>query len=142
MDQEAIFVPFFGIMLLTIVVWVYMYYLRLSVIRREKIDPQTVATTRHVTEVIPDRLNTPSENLVNLFELPVLFYVACLYLYVTHRVDGVYLALAYLFLLFRIAHSAIHCTYNRVVHRFVAYMISSLALWAIVVRAFVGAVRT
>jgi hypothetical protein len=141
MSQEAIFIPFLGLMLLTLVVWLYMYYQRLAFLRRRNIDPQSVATDRQVLDMnIPDRVMTPSENLVNLFELPVLFYAACLYLYVTQQVDTIYLTLAYGYLGLRIVHSVIHCSYNRVVHRFLTYIASSILLWVLIIRAFIGAV--
>jgi hypothetical protein len=136
MDQESIFIPFFGMMILTIVVWVYMYYLRLTFMWRHKVDPQSLATTSQVLGVVPENINTPSENLINLFELPVLFYAACIYLYITQKVDGVYLVFAYGFLVLRIGHSVIHCTYNKVTHRFFLYILSSIALWALIIRAF------
>jgi len=140
MNQESIFIPFLGLMLLTLVVWLHMYYQRLSFLRRRNIDPQSVATNREILDTgIPARVSTPSENLVNLFELPVLFYAACLYLYVTRQVDATYLALAYGYLGLRIVHSVIHCTYNKVVHRFFVYIASSLILWGLVIRAFIGA---
>jgi hypothetical protein len=44
---------------------------------------------------------------------------------------GVFLALAWAFVVLRIVHSFIHCTYNRVMHRFTAYLLSSLVLWVI-----------
>ena len=37
--------------------------------------------------------------------------------------------------MFRVAHSLVYCTYNRVEHRFAAYLLSALALWLLVVRA-------
>ena len=140
MNQNSIFIPFFGLMLITILVWVYMYYLRLSYIVSKKVNPQSLATTRQVIDVVPERLNSPSENLINLFELPVLFYATCIYLYVTQQVDYTYLTLAYCFLIFRTIHSVIHCTYNKVTHRFYIYALSSLILWAIIIRAFIGSV--
>lgn len=139
MNQETIFIPFFGMMLLTIVVWIYMYYLRLSYFVRNNVDPQTVSTTSQLVKRVPDTVNSPSENLINLFELPVLFYSACVYLYITRQVDEVFLVLAYCFLVFRIGHSIIHCTYNNVLHRFYVYLLSSLALWAFIIRAFISA---
>ncbi|MGD8484182.1 MAG: MAPEG family protein [Thioalkalispiraceae bacterium] len=138
MKQEAIFIPFFGLMLLTILVWIYMYYLRLSFFMREKIDPQSVATTHEMLNLVPARVNQPSENLANLFELPVLFYATCLYLYLTQQVDNLYLVLASCFLVFRIIHSIIHCSYNQVMHRFYAYLLASLMLGVIVIRAFIA----
>jgi len=136
MNQASIFIPFIGMMLLTMAVWLYMYTLRLTFLRREKIDPQLASTTRQMLDIVPTRVNLPSENLINLFELPVLFYALCIYLYVTGQVDATYLVLAYGFFVFRVLHSVIHCTYNRVLHRFYAYSISSLALWVMIVMAF------
>ncbi|NIR28661.1 MAG: hypothetical protein GWN84_04945 [Gammaproteobacteria bacterium] len=40
-------------------------------------------------------------------------------------------ALAWAFVAARAAHSAIHCVYNWVVHRFAAYMAGTLVLWAL-----------
>jgi hypothetical protein len=140
MNQETIFIPFFGMMLLTISVWFYMYYWRLSYIVRNRIDPQSLATSSDTRGIMPARINSQSENLVNLFELPVLFYAACLYLYVTHHVDTVYIVLGNGFLAFRIAHSVIHCTYNNVMHRFYFYILSAICLWILIARAFVGIV--
>jgi hypothetical protein len=141
MNQESIFIPFFGTMLLTILVWAYMYYLRLSFMARKKIDPQDLATNAEAIDLIPAKVNTPSENLINLFELPVLFYATCIFLYVTGRVDNAYLSLAYGFLFLRIFHSAIHCTYNKVTHRFYVYILSAVTLWAMIFRAFIAAVN-
>lgn len=135
MNQASIFTPFLGMMLLTLAVWLYMYYLRLSFLTREKIDPQRASTTREMLDIVPNRVNLPSENLINLFELPVLFYALCIYLYVTGQVTETYLVLAYVFFVFRAIHSAIHCTYNRVMHRFYAYSISSITLWIMIIMA-------
>ncbi len=77
----------------------------------------------------------PANNLKNLFELPVLFYALVLLLLQTGQVDSVYTLCAFGFFVTRVVHSAIHCTYNRVMHRFSVYCISSLFLWAMVVRA-------
>ena len=135
MAQETIFIPFIGMMILTILVWFYMYYLRLTYLVRNKIDPQKLSSTEQYKAVLPEEINRPSENLINLFELPVLFYALCLYLYISVQVDAVYLTLAYGFLFSRIAHSFIHCTYNKVTQRFYAYLLSSIFLWLMIIVA-------
>lgn len=140
MKQELIFIPFFGMMLLTILVWAYMYYQRLSWIIRERINPQSFAVTEKAKNV-PNRVRYPSDNLKNLFELPVIFYAVCLYLYVSQQVDSINLNIAFTYLFIRIVHSYIHCTYNRVVHRFYAYMASSIVLWLFVILALTGLVK-
>jgi len=140
MNLQSIFIPFFGMMILTLSVWLYLYYLRLSYLIREKINPQSIATTREMNNIVPEKINWPSENLNNLFELPILFYAVCIYLYVTQQVDDIYLALAYGFLLFRIMHSVVHCKYNKVIHRFYIYILSSFMLWIIIIRALINAI--
>ena len=141
MNQNAIFIPFLGLMILTILVWVYMYYLRLPYLMHNRINPQDVSTSDKLKTIIPEQINLSAENLKNLFELPVLFYAICIYLYVTNTVDTIYLLLAYVFVVMRIIHSVIQCTCNRVMHRFYAYLVSSIALWIMIVRAFVEIAR-
>jgi len=138
MNQEAILIPFLSLMVLTICVWAYMYSLRLSYLMRNKINPQDISTTKKLIKIIPEKVNFPAENLNNLFELPVLFYASCIYMYVTNSVDAIYLTLAYLFLILRVGHSVIHCTYNKVMHRFYLYLGSSILLWLIIIRAFIN----
>jgi len=65
----------------------------------------------------------------------VLFYVLCLYLHATGRVDALYVTLAWLFFAFRVLHSYVHCTSNRVSRRFLCYALAGLAFWAMVLRA-------
>ena len=77
---------------------------------------------------VPAEVSLPNRNMMNLLELPVLFYVACLTYYVTDSVNGVGLALAWTYVALRVAHSAIHVSYNRVRHRLFAFAASNLVL--------------
>jgi hypothetical protein len=65
---------------------------------------------------------------MNLLELPMLFYVVCVVLYVT--ADGARLGVlvAWAFVALRIVHSLIHLTYNHVLHRLFAFTLSNVAL--------------
>jgi hypothetical protein len=134
MNQTAIFAPFLTLMLLTLIVWFYMYSRRIPLIQRSKIDPNKL-TAAELARISPPAVSNPSDNLKNLFELPTLFYALALYLYVTHKVDQTYLIAAWTFAVFRILHSAVHCTINIVIVRFWLYCISALALWFMAIRA-------
>jgi hypothetical protein len=134
MDQTAIFAPFVGTMLLTLVVWSYMYARRIPFILSSKLTPRQL-TPAEFTRLSPPAVANPSDNLKNLFELPTIFYAVALYLYATLQVDTLYVTAAWIFFGFRILHSAVHCTFNLVPLRFWLYAISALALWFIVVRA-------
>jgi hypothetical protein len=133
--SQQIFLPFLGMMVLTMVVWVYMYVTRLRHIARARIHPQELTTSYRAAKHFPEHIGYPADNFRNLFETPVLFYALCIYLYVTATVDSLYVALAWGFVALRAVHSAIHCTINRVHGRFIAYMLSAIVLWIMLLRA-------
>jgi len=135
MVQTAIFGPFFATMLLTFVVWIYMYVRRISFITGTKMSPADMAKPGELARLSPAAVSNPSDNLKNLFEIPVLFYALALYLFVTHRVDAAYVTAAWIFVAFRVLHSAVHCTINIVMLRFYLYLASTLAVWFMLARA-------
>ena len=77
---------------------------------------------------VPPNVSLPNRNLMNLLEMPVLFYVLCVAVYVTHHVTPVVVILAWSYVVLRLAHSAIHLTTNRVIHRLVAFALSNFVL--------------
>ncbi len=135
MTQNAIFGPFFATMVLTFIVWVYLYTRRISFITGSKISPKELAVPGKLAQITPPAVSNPSDNLKNLFEIPVLFYGLVLYLFMTNQVDAMYVNAAWIFVIFRILHSAVHCTFNLVLLRFYCYLFSTLAVWFMVSRA-------
>jgi len=135
MVPTAIFGPVLVTMLLTLVVWIYMYVVRIRFLQSSGIDPQSLRASGALDRAAPPEVSSPSDNLKNLFEIPVVFYALVTYLYVTAQVDAVYVAAAWVFAAFRVLHSAVHCTVNVVMVRFWLYAISTLAVWLMVVRA-------
>ena len=122
-------------MLLTLAVWVYMYIRRIAFITANQLDSQDLAVPGKLAELSPPSVSNPSDNLKNLFEIPVLFYALTLYLFVTSHVDAFYVDAAWIFVILRMAHSAVHCTLNIVMVRFYIYAASTLALWFMLLRA-------
>lgn len=135
MSQDAIFSPFFATMFLTLLVWVYMYIRRISFITSKNIRSQDLAVPGALAHISPPNVSNPSDNLKNLFEMPVLFYALVLYLFITNQVDAVYVNASWVFVVFRALHSAVHCTFNLVMLRFYLYLFATLALWFIAIRA-------
>ncbi len=135
MTGNAILAPFLALLLLTFVVWCVMYVRRLTYITRNNVHPQRMTTPEKAAEVLPEEVAYPAHNLRNLFELPVVFYALCLYLYVTGTVDLIYVIGAWLFVGARTVHSAIHCSRNIVLLRFWAYMAGAVVVWIMVLRA-------
>ncbi len=138
MSQTAIFGPFLATMLLTLVVWTYMYSRRIPFIRSGVLTPDQIASPVEFARLSPAAVSTPSDNLKNLFEIPVLFYALALYLFATGQVDGVHVGAAWVFAVFRALHSAVHCTFNLVTLRFFLYLVSTVAVWFMLLRALVA----
>jgi hypothetical protein len=83
-SQSAIFGPVFAMLLLTFVVWLYMYVRRISFIQRSGATPEQLAVPGALAAISPPEVSNPSDNLKNLFEIPVLFYALAMYLFVTN----------------------------------------------------------
>ena len=139
MQANVIFLPALAMVALTIAVWLRMYAARIGEMTRERIHPQAVATTAQMAARLTD--TRAADNFRNLFELPVLFYMALVVAALTSQVNGVTLGLAWGFVALRIVHSLIHCGYNKVMHRFRAYLIGCLVLWALWAVLAVGQLR-
>jgi hypothetical protein len=135
MHPTAIFGPVFAVMALTALVWTYMYVRRIQFIRVNRLGNRELQAPDALTRIAPMGVVTPSANLRNLFELPVILYALALYLHATQKVDATYLAAAWTFAAFRWLHSLVHCTFNFVPLRFFLYLVASLALWFMLIRA-------
>jgi len=132
MKSTAIFWPVIVQVLLTLVVAMRMYVVRVAEMRSLRVSPQSLATSREAAVQLQNV--AAADNFRNLFELPVLFFAICPTLYVTGHVTPLQLGLAWSFVLLRCAHSLIHVTYNRVMHRFRVYLLGMacvFTMWAV-----------
>lgn len=139
MGTNAIWGPAFAMVALTFAVWWRMYVVRIGQMKRERIHPQAVATSAQSAAKLTD--SRAADNFRNLFELPVLFYVALAVAAQTGLASMPVLVLAWAFVMLRALHSAIQCGYNKVMHRFYAYAASTLALFVLWATLAVGLLR-
>lgn len=82
---------------------------------------------------VPVDVALPNRVFMNLLEVPVLFYLLAIVFYVTHTVDAPAVALAWLFVVLRLAHSLIYFTYNKVLHRFLTFALGNVLVLAMLV---------
>ena len=132
MPANAILCPLLAMVGLTFVVWITMFVRRVGEMRRRRIAIERLATTAEIASLLDDR--RAADNFRNLFEMPVLFYAGALAALATGAADSVVLGLAWAFVVFRALHSLVHCSYNRVMHRFLAYLLAAVAVWAMWVK--------
>jgi hypothetical protein len=124
---DAIWRPCAAMAGLTAVVWIKLYADRLGEMRARGIDAQALATAGDLAARLEKR--AAADNFRNLFEVPVLFYLLCVALVLTGGSSRGFVTAAWAYVALRALHSLIHVTYNRVVHRFLAYVASTLLLF-------------
>ncbi|HEX4480560.1 MAG TPA: MAPEG family protein [Rudaea sp.] len=133
METKLIWWPAVAMAVLTFVVAVRMFRTRMVQIKSEKIRLSTISTSSAAAAHLTD--SRGADNYRNLFELPVLFYLALVVAAQTAQVNAITLTLAWAFVAARIVHSYIQCTYNRVSHRFYAFVASffiCVGFWGVI----------
>jgi hypothetical protein len=133
MSFNPILLPLLAMVFLTFIVWIYLFALRIPEIKLKKIDPDDLRDRAEAHKLLTTSA-AASNNLKNLFEMPILFYVAAMLAVLLLIQDALLVRLAWGFVIMRVIHSVVHCSYNRVMHRFIAYFISCLFLLLLWIR--------
>lgn len=130
---KPLLIPLLMQVALTFIVMITMYRKRVTEMQIKKIHPQRVKTRSIAHGVLVDS-ESAANNYSNLFESPILFYVAILLTMILMVQDTILVILTWTYVTSRYIHSFIHVTYNRVMHRFSVFIFSSFVLLAIWVR--------
>ena len=126
MAQETIFLPFLAMGFLTFIVLGLIPQRRFRAGAAGHVTPDDFALGE--SAAVPGHVALANRNYMNLLEAPVLFYAACLALFVTASVDSLALALAWTYVILRALHSLVHVTYNKVIHRLALFAVSNVVL--------------
>lgn len=139
MPIQFVLLPLFVQVVLTLVLYCWMAYYRVSLIRRGEVQPRDVALRQpnwppHVLQV--------ANAAHNQLETPVLFYVLTILAIITRHADVLFVVMAWIFVLLRLAHAYIHVTSNRLTQRGSVFGLALLVLmlmWLIfIVRILLG----
>lgn len=128
MNPTLIFWPAFAQVILTLAVLVMMRQARVQSRRGRGQSLDDIALNR--ASDWDDQSTKVANNFKNQFELPVLFFAAIGVALALKIADPVLVGLAWLFVLARAVHTAIHIGPNTVAPRFYAYTAGALALLA------------
>jgi hypothetical protein len=135
--MDPIWLPCGALVGVTALVWFKLYADRLSEMRAKRIDPQAFSDVRAVAGKLERTL--AADNFRNLFEVPVLFYLLCVAIALNGASAPGFVAAAWAYVGLRALHSLIHVTYNRVIHRFLVYVASTLLLFGMWIAFFAKA---
>lgn len=118
--------PMYAIVMLTFFVAV-----RLLWVRAKAVSSGTIKLSYFRSLSAPpadEAMATAARHFVNLFEVPVLFFAACLTAMTISFSSQNLIIAAWFFVGCRVSHAIIHLTYNNVNHRFVSYLLGYLTI--------------
>jgi hypothetical protein len=132
MDPTAVLVPMFALMAFTMVMILTLGVSRNVAVWSGRVRIKVFKSFSEPGET--EGLLAIRRNVANLFELPVIFYALCLTAFATGAVDGTTVALAWGFAVSRLIHSAIHISYNNVLHRFLVFAAGLIIVAVMLIR--------
>jgi hypothetical protein len=139
MSIQSILLPLFVEVVLTFVLGFWSASVRLAAVRRGDVRPRDVALRQPNW---PKRETQIANAYHNQLELPVLFYVLTVLAIITRHADFLFVVLAWLFVLLRLAHAYVHVTSNHMGQRFAAFAAGAVVLavmWGIfILRILLG----
>ena len=130
MRAEAIFVPVAVLAIWTIAVLFLTGARRVRAVRAGRV-PARAFRFGESAEV-PAEVAVVNRHLMNLLEMPLLFYVVVLGFYVTRQASAGVVLLSWAYVALRLMHSFVHLGSNRIIPRlatFAAGNVTLLALW-------------
>jgi hypothetical protein len=135
MPASAILTPVLALVVWSCIMWGWMYATRLPAIGKAKID-FAKPENQHASglAVLPTNVRRVADNYNHLMEMPTIFYAICFYAHLMGHGDGLNATLAWAYVGLRVVHSLFQALVNIVPVRFVIFTLSSLCLFAIVVR--------
>jgi hypothetical protein len=123
---EALIQPVVALVVLTAIVTLMMVLYRNTALIRRAVSLRYFQT--FTVDQPAEWVERPARTYMNLLELPVLFYVVCLFMLTTGRFDSVQVSLAWVFVITRYVHAFIYIGFNYVPLRFVAFLTGVLTL--------------
>lgn len=134
MRGESIFAPVSVLALWTGAILLVTGFRRIRAVRTRRIGQDAFRLGESAD--VPADVTLANRNLMNLLEMPVLFYVVAIASYVTHHAAGA-VGLAWVYVVLRVLHSLEHLTTNHVRRRLVLFASSNFVLVALWVRFIV-----
>jgi hypothetical protein len=140
MNNHAILGPVALLGLWSMIMWIWMYAVRIPAMQRAKIDAKNLVGTtgRNLDDALPPQVQWKAHNYNHLMEQPTVFYAICLALAVAGLGGGINLQLAWAYVVLRILHSLVQATINRVMLRFLIFALASLSLLGLCINAVRG----
>jgi len=131
--MNSILTPTLALVVLSLLVWIWMYATRIPAMQRADIQPQDVKFPADLQR-LPDGTRQVADNYNHLMEQPTIFYALVFFIYLAGHADQLHIYLAWAYVVLRTVHTLIQCTVNIVNLRFSVFALSTLVLMMMAAR--------
>ena len=123
----------------TMVMWAWMYATRIPAMTQAQVDVDKMVRDPNASldHSLPANVQWKAHNYNHLHEAPTVFYAVAIVLAIVGQGDGMNALLAWIYVGLRVIHSLVHATANKVMVRFVLFLLSSLVLIALIFHAVI-----
>jgi hypothetical protein len=135
MLHRSLLSPVVALVLWTFVMWAWMYATRIPAIRRARMRLDRDRPRGEQMSELPPEVRWKADNYNHLMEMPTLFYATALVLSAASQAPGTDAALAWSYVALRVVHSCFQALVNKIELRFALFVLSSLVLLAMAIRA-------
>lgn len=130
--------PVIALVLWTFVMWAWMYATRIPAIRAARMRLDGRRPRGEQMAELPAEVRWKADNYNHLMEMPTLFYAVALVLALVSKDPQTDAWLAWAYAGLRVVHSVLQATLNKIEARFALFILSSLVLLALSVRAWLA----
>src|ERR1700688_5069892 len=130
--------PIVALVLWTFVMCAWLYATRIPALRRLEIILDRRRPAEEFQKLLPAEVRWKADNYNHLMEQPTLFYATALTLALAGQGSGLNAGLAWLYVALRVVHSLVQATVNAVAARFAIFMVGSIVLLIMAVRAAIA----
>ncbi|WP_428407007.1 MAPEG family protein [Hyphococcus sp.] len=125
--------PVLALVVWTLIVWVWMYTIRIPAMQKAKIDPQDAMHPGSLN-TLPTEARAVADNYNHLHEQPTIFYALAIYSHLAGVADPLNIWLAWGYVAMRVLHSFMQIVVRKVTLRFYVFAAGSLLLMIIAAR--------
>ena len=144
MPHQEILHPVVALAAWTMIIWIWMYATRLPAMGKVPgLDAKSMVggVGADLDKVLPGKVQWIAHNYNHLHEAPTVFYAVAIVLAMVGQGNGLNAHIAWAYVFLRVAHSLVQILSNRVMIRFLIFVLSSLALMALVLHAYLAVIH-
>ncbi len=135
MISHSLLSPVIGLVAWTFVMWAWMYATRIPAMFAQKMKPDPNAPRGEQMAQLPASVRWKADNYNHLMEQPTLFYAVAIVLALVSKRPELDATIAWSYVGLRVLHSFVQAVINKIELRFALFMVSSLVLLVLTVRA-------